>query len=151
MLLYDLDGYNALTITKLLEKESVVTSRQGVHAFLARFKEVGMKRQAGSSRLTKRTPVVKVVIETAMREDDETTAIKLQQKLSNAGHQLSLSTTLHCRTDLGWTRRAAYCQMVWHENKVKCLEWAKKYQHEMKEKFLDVVFTDETSIQLEIH
>ena len=113
----------------------------------------GMARKAGSGRPRKRTPAVKEIIETAMRDDDESTAKELQQKLSNAGHQLSLSTTLRCRTELGWTRRrTAYCQMIRHENKAKRLAWARASVHEAEAGgFLDVIWTDETSVQLESH
>jgi hypothetical protein len=36
-------------------------------------------------------------------------------------------------------------------NKAKRLEWAQQYLHETKTGFLDVIFTDETSIQMESH
>ena len=149
---YDKEGYRAPTIAKLLRSEDIVASRQAIHAFLRRVRTAGMARKAGSGRPRKRTSAVKDIIETAMREDDEATAKELQMKLSDAGHQLSLSTTLRCRTELGWTRRrTAYCQMIRHENKAKRLAWARANLHEAEAGFLDVIWTDETSVHLENH
>ena len=45
----------------------------------------------------------------------------------------------------------AYCQMIRETNKVKRLSWAREHLHEAKQGFLDVIFTDETSIQMESH
>ena len=56
------------------------------------------------------------------------------------------------RKALGWTfRGSAYCQMIRDANKVKRLEWARAYASEADTGFLDVILTDETSIQLESH
>ena len=89
-----------------------------------------------------------------MRADDETTAVQLRAILIAKGYSLSLSTLLRCRKSLGWTfRGSAYCQMIREANKAKHLEWATRYLEEAAAEngFLDVVFTDETSIQLESH
>ena len=60
-----------------------------------------------------------------MRKDDETTAVQLAAILSSKGHALSLSTILRGRQSLGWAfRGSAYCQMIRHANKIKCVEWA---------------------------
>ena len=53
-----------------------------------------MARQAGSGRPTKRTPVVKAIIEAAMLEDDETTAKELQQSCLTLG--ISSRSALLC-------------------------------------------------------
>ena len=41
--------------------------------------------------------------------------------------------------------------MIREANKVKRLDWARQYLDEAKTFFLDVIFTDETSIQMESH
>ena len=41
--------------------------------------------------------------------------------------------------------------MIREANKLKRLEWAQEYVHEAEVGFLNVIFTDETSIQLEPH
>ena len=64
-----------------------------------------------------------------MRQDDETTAFQLYKLLVEKGYNISRRTILRCRRDLGWTfRGSSYCQLIRHANKVKRLEWAKKYK-----------------------
>ena len=87
-----------------------------------------------------------------MMEDDETTASQLHKYLIDNGILISLSTILRCRTSLGWTfRGSAYCQLIRAVNKLKCLEWARQYLHEANSGFEDVVWTDESSIQVDTH
>ena len=141
------------TISKMLKSEGIFISRQGVAKVLLRVKATGsITRQAGSGRPTKLTREVKEIVEEAMRNDDETTAVQLHAILVDKQHILSLSSILRCRKSLGWTfRGSAYCQMLREVNKTKRLEWATQYVHEAQTGFLNVVFTDETSVQLESH
>lgn len=153
ILYHHAQGHSAPTIAKLLKDEGIVASRRGVYSFLLRAQETGdITRHPGSGRPSKITDEVKEFVETAMRKDDETTVNELQKTLKDAGHSISHSTTLRCRTGLGWTvRGSAYCQMIREPNKVKRLAWATEYLHEVETGFLDVIFTDETSIQMESH
>ena len=87
-----------------------------------------------------------------MRKDDETTTTQLGVILRRQGFSLSRSTILRNRAVLGWTfHSSAYCQMIRSVNKEKRLQWAQQYVDEADSRFLDVVYTDETSIQLETH
>ena len=53
------------------------------------------------------------------------------------------------RCQLGWIYRgSAYCQLIRHQNKVKRLQWA---QDNLHENFEDVIWSDETTVQLENH
>ena len=84
-----------------------------------------------------------------MQGDDETTAHQLHQKLLTKGYNLSLRTILRCRKALGWNYRgSAYCQMIRDVNKEKRLQWAKENEHN---DFQDVIWTDESTIQMETH
>ena len=104
-------------------------------------------RLPGSGRPSKKTPDIKCVVEDQMKTDDETTAYQLFHILKSRGHPLSLRTILRCSTSLGWTFRVSpYCQLIRHLNKVKRSEWAIKYQ---SDNFEDVVWTDETTVQLQ--
>lgn len=95
------------------------------------------------------TEEIKRVVEEQMRLDDETTAHQLYYLLRRKGFTLSLRTILRCRTALGWTfRGSAYCQLIRHANKVKRLQWARD---NIRKDFDDVVWTDETTVQLETH
>ena len=84
-----------------------------------------------------------------MREDDETTAIQLFYLLQTKGYSISLTTIFRCRNSLGWTfRGSAYCQLIREANKTKRLDWARAH---INDKFEDVVWTDESTVQLETH
>ena len=57
-----------------------------------------------------------------------------------------------CRMSLGWTRRGtAYCQLIRAANKEKRLAWAQKHLHEATTGFLDVIWTDECTVQMETY
>lgn len=130
-----------------------MASRRGVSVFLSCVQETGsIGRLPGRGWPTKQTEEVKELIKAAIWTDDETTSKELHEQLASAGHSLSLTTTLQCRRGLGWTvRGSAYCQMIHEENKAKHVEWTRKHLHEAETGFLDVIFTDETSIQMESH
>lgn len=84
-----------------------------------------------------------------MQLDDETTAVQLREILKKKGYTLSLSTILRCRKRLGWSfRGSSYCQMIRDENKVKRLNWAKDH---LNDDFKDVIWSDETTVQMESH
>ena len=90
---------------------------------------------------------MKAVVDSQMRLDDETTAIQLYALLQLKGFNISLATILRARTALGWTfRGSAYCQLIREANKLKRLDWAKA---NLNTNFEDVIWSDETSIQLE--
>ena len=109
------------------------------------FKEHGtIARKPGSGLTLKLSPTILQLIESAMREDDETTATQLQAKLTAHGCYVSLTTILHNRRQLGWIYRgSAYCQLIRNENKQKQLEWARANHNN---NFDDVIWSDESSI-----
>ena len=83
-----------------------------------------------------------------MQSDDETTATQLQHVLNQSGFNISLATIKRCRKELGWTFQGSrYCR---EPNKFKRLEFAQKCVAD-KETFCDVIWSDETSVQLECH
>ena len=90
------------------------------------------------------------MIETAVQEDDETTAREISVRLQQLHiSHMSLHTILKGRKLLGWTfRGSAHFQLVRAQNKEKRLEWAESYLHNG---FEDVVWTDEITVQLETH
>ena len=87
-----------------------------------------------------------------MATDDETIASQLIKMLASKGYRASKQTVLRCRRALGWTYRGStYCQLICDANKEKCLNWALKYQGEAKDRFQDVIWMDECTVQLELH
>jgi len=88
-------------------------------------------------------------VEQQMRSDDETTATQLQELLLRNGVSMCLRSVLRSREYLGWTfRGSSYCQLIRNENKQKRLEWALQNRGD---RFENVIFSDESSIQLETH
>ena len=147
-------GKHSTSIARLLREEGIVVNRSSVYKFINKFKETeSITRRPGSGRPTKITPEILHIVENQMELDDETTAVQLQGLLVEAGHPLSLKTILRSRSQLGWTfRGSAYCQLIREANKQKRLDWARTYfEKAANDGFEDVVWTDESSIQLETH
>ena len=108
-----------------------------------------INRCPGSGRPSVITDEAKELIEAQMLRDDETTALQLHRYLTDRGFDISLRTVLCCRTSLGWTfRGSAYCQLIRNPNKVKRLAWARDH---LGDGFDDVIWTDESTIQMETH
>ena len=147
-------GKRSTSIARLLCKEGIVVNRSSVYKFIKKSKETeSITLRPGSGRPTKITPEILHIVENQMQLDDETTAIQLQRLLVEAGHPLSLKTILHSRSQLGWTfRGSAYCQLICEANTQKRLDWAHTYfEKAANDEFEDVVWTDESRIQLETH
>ena len=140
-------------VVQRLKDEGLTATRQGLWKIYRNVDTTGsITRRPGSGRESVLTGKIRAIIEGQMQSDDETTAIQLQALLVSHGHTLSLSTILRCRQQLGWTfRGSAYCQLVCTANKEKCLKFARDYLHEAETGFNNVIFSDETSIQLETH
>lgn len=134
----------------LMLEDGIQASRQGIRLFVKRYQlNKTIARKPGSGLPPKLSPALKQLIEDAMRNDDETTATQLQVILASKGIYVSLATIVRSRLELGWTYRgSAYCQLIRQENKQKRLEWAQKFLHD---DFDNVIWTDETSVQIETH
>ena len=146
-------GESGYSIARLLREEGIVVNRSGVVKFLKRFEKTrSIGRKPGSSRPGKITQSLLEIVETQMRADDETTAVQLHTMLVKKGFDVSLRTVLRSRIQLGWTfRGSAYCQLIRDVNKEKRLVFAENYLEDaMNDKFTDVVWTDECSVQLEL-
>ena len=153
ILIHHLKGLTAAAIADALSDEGLRATRQGITKFLRRVEETGsLERQPGSGRPSRLTPQMLALVEAQMRRDDETTVEQLVALLRHNGYKVFSSTVLRSRSSLGWTfRGSAYCQMIREANKAKWLHFAREYLHEAEDGFCDVVYTDETSIQLESH
>lgn len=146
--------WKSYSVTAIVEtivlEDAIVISKQGVRQFLKRYKEYKtIARKPGSGLSYKLSPMILQIINDAMREDDETTATQLQAKLAAYNVYVSLTTIVRNRIQLGWTYRgSAYCQLIRCQNKRKRLEWAQTYMHD---DFENVIWSDETTVQLETH
>ena len=154
---YHREGLTPSQILSALKVEDVFTTRQAIARFIARFQKTAtIARKEGSGRPSKITDRVRELVERRMREDDETTATQLHTLLSSCGISISLSTILRCRSTLGWTFRGSkYCQLIRHQNKMKRFLWASENYMDLLENnfngFNDVIWSDETTVQLESH
>lgn len=147
-------GNGASKIQQLLQDEGIIVSRVSIWRFLNRYKRTGtIARKEGSGRPTKVTPQVLATVEEQMNKDDETTALQLHKILNDKlGVAINVRTILRCRKALGWTfRGSAYCQLIREANKQARLEWARRYIDECEDGFLDVIWSDESTVQLESH
>lgn len=153
ILTYFFEGKCAPTIQKMLVMEGIRVSRVSVWKFLQRFAaSKSLARKEGSGRPTKLTDEATIIVEQQMLKDDETTAYQLHKLLMDKGIDISITTILRCRDSLGWTfRGSSYCQLIRVVNKQKRLEWARNYLNEAEDGFEDVVWSDESSVQLETH
>ena len=144
-------GHKTSEIVEYLVLEDLIRiSKQDVRQFIKRFRRYNsIARKPGSGLPPKLSPAVQNIIELTMRNDDETTATQLQAMLASQNIYVSLATIVRNRIALGWTYRgSAYCQLIRQQNKTKRLDWARTYLHDT---FDDVIWTDETTVQLETH
>ena len=154
IIFYHNNGLIPSQIQSALKVEDIYNTRQTVARFLKRFLQTGsICHKEGSGRPTKITKRVLELVEKKTREDDETTATQLHTLLISYGVSISLSTILRSRTLLGWTFRGSkYCQLIRDQNKKKRFAWAFEQLIEVLENgFEDVIWTDETTVQLETH
>ena len=98
---------------------------------------------------TKLTCGVMNVIESIMQADDETTALELVENLQGLGISMSRHSVLKGHWSMGWSHQgSAYCQLIRDVNKHKCHVWALALRSDT---FHDVIWSDETTVQLECH
>jgi len=91
-------GHKPPTIAKLLKEENLKVSRVGVAKCIARFLETGsLSRKEGSGRPSSITADIQAIVDSNMREDDETTAYQLRELLLSYGYSISRRTVFRCR------------------------------------------------------
>ena len=143
-------------IARVLATEGIVTTHQTIKSTITRWQKTGNVRDLPRSGPPKRVPESHYrCIDEAMTRNDELTASALKDILTKtfaaANVTYGVRTIARLRNELGWTfTTARYCQAIRDANKQKRLDWCKKRLEE-KETFDNVVFTDESTIQLECH
>ena len=143
-------GFHNFEVVKMLKREQLSTTASTVQRFYNHFCDTGsIERRPGSGRPTLLSVSVLNSIDQMMQGDDETTAVQTRAHLHAQGMEMSVSTILRGRCLLGWTYRgSAYCQLICDVDKEKRLQWARDH---LNDKFTNVVWTDETTVQLETH
>ena len=137
-------------VTNILRREEIETSRQTVWHLERHIEMYGSVTPLPKrGRRTKLTGGTSKRIDEAMLRDDETTAKELVAELHEAGVGISRTTALKGRRLMGWIfRGTAYCQLVRAGNREKRLRWE---QENLGATFDNVIWTDETSVQMESH
>ena len=79
--------------------------------------------------------------------DDETTDKELASTLNQVDCNLTIFAVTALKARRMW-RGTAYCQLICAPNRITRLEWARK---NLGEHFQNVIWTDETSVQMETH
>ena len=140
-------GLSCSQVVEAMRKEGISTCRQTVWRLERHIKTYGtIEPLPKSGRIT---DSALMTIENAMSQDDETTAKELVTVLQTTGVSISKFTALKARRLLGWTSRGtAYCQSIRARNREKRLHWA---QENLGAGFEDVIWSDETTVQMETH
>lgn len=143
--------FNAIRST--LADEEIVCSRQSISAFWKKWLETrslnaghggGCKKKLNQEHLD--------FMDTKLRQNNELTAKELKSMIQEEFDvAVSLPTIQRWRRNIGWIySKTRYCQMVSHKNMPLRMAFAKKCLED-EEDFSDVIFTDETKIQLSSH
>ena len=139
IIFYHREGLTPSQILSALKVEDIATIGRTIARFIVCFQQTGtILRKEGSGRPSKITDRV-------MRQDDETTATQLHTLLMSSEISVSLSTIIRGRSMLGWTSK--YCQLIRELNKIK----RHNYLEVLSNGFQDVIWSDETAVQLESH
>ena len=153
-MLLSLKGHSVSVIQKRLA-EDVKISKVSLYALCKKFRQHGTiaNLPRPPSRTKKLNSEQLQFIDDSLRESDELTAHQLRELLYIhwPGLNVSISTVKRVRRSLGWvTSRPKYCQIVRELNMEKRLLFCQEMLA-CNERFEDVIFTDECSVQLDRH
>ena len=145
-------GVSFQKLEQILAAEGMETTKETIRRFWHRYNSTGQLANLRSSgRKRKEAQHILEMVDSVMEENDETTISQLKHSLKSRGIDLSESTILRFRSKLGWRYRgAAYCQMIREVNMLKRLQWAQEIL-QTSDTFHDVIWSDESTIQLESH
>lgn len=138
----------------LYKLSHVFPYRTTVRSTIERFEETGNiidRERAGRPRILNRDHYIK--IDNFMDSDNELKTPRLKEMLLSEfpGLEASERTIARARQELGWVHQSArYCQLIRDANKQIRLEWAQR-MIASKETFDNVIFSDESSFQVEYH
>ena len=134
-----------------LQDDNISVHRSTISRVITKYSETGyVQNRSKSGRKSKYPNVVKATIDRLMKEDQELTSPLIRKKLlEETGLDLPLSTIRTLRREIGWVQCPTdFRPMVRLPNQEKRLTFCRQLLI-TKEEFNDVVFTDETSIQIE--
>ena len=148
------EGENISSIMTILRAEGGETTRATVRKWIYRWEERrGLEDDHRSGRPSKITLDMAVFLEQQLEEDDELTSVELQRLVTRRFDVKLTSATIrrYLRIALQWSVvRTRYGPMISDQNKVKRVAFAKMCL-DTKDEFDNVIWTDESSVQLRRH
>ena len=143
---------SVIAVTRILAKKGIKVSCMSVSRFLKCYCASGSLHDAPrSGRKCKLSEEQLTFIDEKMKENDELTSEELMKMLaSQFGVEVSSSAIRRVRHEkLGWKyENTRYCQFFREPNKIKRLAFCLNALSR-KDSFDDVIFTDETTAQIE--
>ena len=146
------DGWRVFAIQSVLKKENVYVSWAAVKNVINQY-EIGNFRAVENTEkkefsFKKLTNNDLKIIKNTFEKDFTTSAREVRRILEEHGTVISLATVKRVIYAAGYcASRPRYCQMIREPNKVKRVEFCQELIN-ADEKFDDVIFSDECSIQL---
>ena len=131
--------------------EGIKISLSAVRKICKKFNHFGNVKDRKKSKKSKfgDDDLHKDYINKTLSDHPDTSAKTMKDEIYDVfGIRVSTSTVARARRNLGWVQKGTrYCQMIRTENKGKRLEWCQR-RIEENETFDDVIFTDESRIEL---
>ena len=145
-------GYSVSNIRKRLLEEDIKVSRKSLYILLKKY------QQTSSIADRKKEPRRSVqhfqFVDEALEGNNELTSRQLHSMLIQKfpGLHVSVATVKRARKNLGWSsKKTRYCAMISEVNKEKRVTWCMDRIAEGDLELSNVIFTDESSVQLECH
>ena len=155
MIIMKKNGYAVSEIQKRLSEEGVTVSTVSLYALVKKFERSNtvddMKHKPRPSLLD---ACHYRFIDDKMTTDNELTSRQLLALFVDKYPvvHISISTLMRARKHLGWiSKKTRYCALIREENKEKRLLWCKERIEQNDLDLSDVIFSDESSVQLESH
>ena len=147
-------GHSITSIHKELSRQGLIVSYDTVRYHVRRFRngeidEFVIENQEGRSGLLKELTHADInAIQDAFENDPSQSSRDIQRLLSSRGTYVGLSTVKNAISTAGFTfAQPRYCQMIRDANRLKRIEFA-NHLIDSNDQLQDVIFTDETSVQL---
>ena len=147
-------GENVSSIVRILHTEGWKTTRKTIRKWIFCWQEQrGLKDKHRSGRLPKITREIVDYLDKQLEEDDELSSVELQRLVSRkfAVEVSSPSIRRYLRTSLQWVVvRTRFGPMISDNNKRKRIDFVKMCL-DTDDDFSNVIWTDESSVQLRRH
>ena len=139
-----------------LEEEGIRVSKVSLYLLFKKYEETQsiehLKRRPRQQRLAK---YHYRFIDDIMAENNDYTSRQLHSALMSQHpdlHDISVSTIKRARVSLGWiSKKTRYCALISNCNQEKRVKFCNMLTTNKELEFLDVIWTNECSVQLESH